>query len=98
MRSLKLNNLLVGLISGLLVPFITLVIFYLVRSREDSFLEYLKLTSEFRVLTNLISLAAIPDALLFFIFIWTNRLRSARGVIFSLLLISLFVIIIKLSA
>ncbi len=96
MKKLKFNAVYIGLIIGLLVTFVTLLCFYFFRNVEDSFITYLRVSYEYAILPKLISLAAISNALLFFIFIWTNRLRSARGVIFSLLICCICVLIIKI--
>lgn len=85
----------IGLISGIIVPLVTLLIFYFSRNTEDTFLIFLKVTFRYSILTKLISLAAIPDALLFFIFLWRDKIKSANGVIMALFLICIVVILIK---
>jgi len=96
MRRAGLNALYIGLISGLIVPFLTLLIIYLFRNTDDSFLRFIKVSIDYSILEKLISLASIPDALLFFIFIWTEKLKSARGVILALFVICVIVIILKI--
>ena len=91
----KFDALYIGLLCGLILPFLTLLCIYFFQRIGNSFTVFLKITFEYSILAKLISLAAIPDAFLFFGFIRTNKLRSARGVIFSLFLICVFVIIIK---
>jgi hypothetical protein len=95
MKSLQLNSLLIGLISGIILPLVTMICFYFFRRVEESFSGFLRMTFEYAILSKLISLAAIPDALLFFTFIWTNKLKSARGVIFAMFILCLLVFIIK---
>ena len=92
----KFNSLFIGIIGGLLVPIITFVVFYLIKHEWDSFSAYLRITFKFAILAKLISLAAIPDALLFYIFTWTENYKSARGVIFALFLICLIVLIVNI--
>jgi len=93
----KFNSLFIGILGGLLVPVITFFCFYLIKINAwDSFSTYLRITFQFAILSKLISLAAIPDALLFYIFIWTENYRSAKGVIYSLFGICFIVIIIKI--
>ncbi len=43
----------------------------------------------------MISLSVIPNLLLFFLFIWTNRTLSARGVIFATLLVAMVMLVLK---
>ena len=50
---------------------------------------HLKLFSAF------ISLCALPDMLVFFLFIWSNRLIGARGVLTAIFILTLIVVIFK---
>ena len=90
----KFDKLLVGLILGLLLPVLAIVIFWLFNS-EESLFYYLKGFYRVNSLAGLISLSAIPNLLLFFIFIWTNRNRSAKGVIFATLIVTLIMLLFK---
>lgn len=85
---------LTGLIPALLLPVLTMLGFWLLKSDLD-LVGFLKQFQQMRMLSKVVSLAAIPNLLLFFIFIWTNRNFSARGVIFATLLLSLFMLILK---
>ncbi|OFX47509.1 MAG: hypothetical protein A2046_13055 [Bacteroidetes bacterium GWA2_30_7] len=91
----SLNNVFLGLIIGLLIPVIALFIFFLSTNNNLSFLEYLKYLISMNVVTQLVSLCVVPNLLLFFIFIWTNKLYSARGVLFSTIIYTIIVFIIK---
>jgi len=88
----SLNNLYLGLISGLLIPVIALLIFYLSTYNNQSFIEYLNHLISINIVTQLVSLCVVPNLLLFFIFIWTNKLYSARGVLFSTIIYTIIVI------
>ncbi|RLD71107.1 MAG: hypothetical protein DRJ10_19705 [Bacteroidetes bacterium] len=93
--NLKYNTEQIGFISGMLVPIIVIISFYLYRDAES-----LKIFFEgiihIGVFSELISLCVVPNLLLFFIFIWTNRLKSARGVIGATLIYVLIVLGLKL--
>jgi hypothetical protein len=56
-------------------------------------LDYEAGTSE--VIPKLLSLAAIADLALFFLYIWTEQLKSARGVIASALILGLVIVYLK---
>lgn len=83
-----------GIITGLVVPFIVIIGFYMYRGSEsiDAFFE--KIVSV-GIFSELVSLCVVPNLLLFFIFMWTNRLRSARGVIGATFIYALIVIVLK---
>jgi len=83
-----------GLIPGLVLPPLTLVIFWLVKSDLSlwNFLERFQLLG---MLSKVVSLATVPNLLLFFLFIWTQRNFSARGVIFATLLMAFVMLVLK---
>lgn len=83
-----------GLILGLLVPVLAIMVLWLFNS-EESLSAYLKGFYTVNSMAGLVSLSAIPNLLLFFIFIWTNRIRSARGVIFATLIVAAFMLLLK---
>ena len=83
-----------GLISGLLLPMVTLLIFWLIRY-EGGLGEFLSSFQRIGALSKVISLSVIPNLLLFFLFIWTNRTFSARGVIFATLLLAMVMLVLK---
>lgn len=99
------NSFLFGLGGGIIVLtiafFILLfanksVIGYTERSVFD-FLSYLTDYEEGRtqIIPKLLSLSALADLLLFFIFIWTDNLKSARGVIASAFLLGIIIVLLK---
>ncbi len=91
----RLNTIAFGLISGMLVPFLALIIFYLISSTELSFPEFVEFIISRKKLSSLISLSVVPDLLVFFIFIWLNYLYSARGVLAAVFLFALIVVLTK---
>jgi hypothetical protein len=83
-----------GLILGLILPPLTLVIFWLVKS-DLGLWNFLQRFQVLGMLSKVVSLAAIPNLLLFFVFIWTRRNFSARGVIFATLVMAFAMLILK---
>ena len=83
-----------GLISGLVLPMISLIILWQVRY-EGGLGEFLSSLQRIGALSKLISLSVIPNLLLFFLFIWTNRSFSARGVIFATLIVAMIMLVLK---
>ena len=90
----KYDTLGTGLVLGLLVPILAILILWLVNS-EGSLFNYLKGFYRVNSLAGLVSLSAIPNLLLFFIFIWTSWMRSARGVIFATLIVAAIMLLLK---
>jgi len=94
MSNKKFDTLLTGLIPGLILPFLALLGFWIVKS-DLGLSDFLVQLKQMNVLSKVVSLAAIPNLLLFFIFIWTHRNFSARGVIFATLVLAFFMLILK---
>jgi hypothetical protein len=90
----RLDSMALGLIAGLVLPLITLVLIWVVRY-DIGLGEFLSSFQRLGMLSKLISLSVIPNLLLFFIFIWTNRTFSARGVIFATLVVAMVMLLIK---
>lgn len=91
----RLNKLWIGLLFGLLVPAIALLIFYFVKYSDLSLIEFISTFKKQGILTHIISLAVIPNLLVFFGFIQKNYLLSARGVLLSTFIFTLIVLIIR---
>lgn len=90
----KYDTLAVGIISGIILPVITFVILWLVTA-DISLGAYLKSFYKMESLAGLLSLCTIPNLLLFFVYIWTNRNRSARGVIIATFVLAAVMLIFK---
>ena len=95
MSKKKFNSLLSGLIPALVLPALTLVVFWLIKS-DRGFMDFLQQFQQMDMLSKVVSLVAIPNLLLFFLFIWTNRNYSARGVVFSTFLLAFVMLILKI--
>ena len=83
-----------GLIPGILLPLTTLIIFWAVKY-DGGFFEFLTNFQQKGLLSNIVSLTAIPNLLLFFLFVWTDRTFSSRGVIFATLVLAFVMLVLK---
>jgi hypothetical protein len=105
MKKPFLNTLLFGIIAGLII---VLIAFYFILMLNKSIIGYTERTvfdflsylmdydaGRSEIIPKLLSLSAIADLLLFFVFIWTDKLKSARGVIASAFLVGIAVMILK---
>ena len=90
----RLDSMALGLVVGLIVPMMTLSIIWQVRY-EGGLGEFLSSLQRVGALSKLIPLSVIPNLLLFFLFIWTNRSFSARGVIFATLIVAMVMLVLK---
>jgi len=92
----KYDSISIGILSGIVLPFIILIILMSIRKADYPFFEYLKMTQQVGALPKLISLCLIPNLALFFIFIKLDFLKTARGVLLSMFIAGLVIVILKL--
>ena len=93
----RFDSLVYGLVPGIILPVIFVIVFWAVKYEGGGLLEFLQKFQEQKLLTKVVSLSAIPNLLLFFLFIWSNRSFSARGVIFATFLLAFLMLILKLA-
>lgn len=92
---LKLDNLWLGFILALITPAITLAIVFLYRFDNYSVKEFFDFLQSMRIMSKLFSLCVIPNLGLFFLYIWGNLLRGARGVLAATFVVTFVIIIIQ---
>ncbi len=86
---------LTGVVAGILAPMITMAIIYMVSFNALNFSDYLNYLFKIQVLSKLISLCAVPNLAVFFIFMKLDWLNPAKGVILSTLLFGFLIIALK---
>ncbi len=90
-----INSFWFGLAAGLIVPIITIIIaYYQAYSYMDFKVFYVRFV-HLKLFSAFISLCALPDMLVFFIFIWGNRLIAARGALTSIFILTMIVVLFK---
>lgn len=79
----SLNKIWIGLILGMIAPMLSVLGFYKYTYGHLPFMDFVDIMMQSNVYVQLLSICVVPNLLLFFIFIWTNRLSSARGILFA---------------
>ncbi|MDQ3190994.1 MAG: hypothetical protein M3Q58_05320 [Bacteroidota bacterium] len=92
---INFNTLPVGLLLGLIGPFLILLAFWGIKFNQLSFMEFIQVLIKNNVVVQLISLSVIINLFIFFLFIWTHRYYSARGVIMATFIYTIGVVIFK---
>lgn len=82
----------IGLLTGFLMPVLTFFVFFLAVREEQSLSQFFAEVLSRNVFTQVISLCAVPNLLLFFLFIWLNWLYSARGALMATIILALLVL------
>jgi hypothetical protein len=91
----KFNSVITGTIIGLVVPCVTVFLFYAITPTDKTFTNFIHYAVTFQILTRLISICAIPNLVVFFFLMNRNKLFAARGIILATFIITFGVIIMK---
>lgn len=91
MNKTWLDTMITGLLAGLVTPILAFYLYVILFRQAESFMEVLDRFVFRNVLTHVISLAAIPNLLVFFLFLWAGKERSAYGVIGATIIYALVV-------
>jgi len=86
---------LIGLVLGLVIPQVGVLLYYLFRDAEVSFVGFIRIYLDLGILTHILSLAVLPNLLVFFGFIRLNWLYAARGVLAATILYAILVAIVR---
>jgi hypothetical protein len=91
----KFDHPLLGLACGILAPVLTFYIYFLYNYRFMGFYRFLEYLSMGNIFGPTLSLCVISNLAVFFIFIYTERMKSARGVLLSTFLYAGLIAYIK---
>jgi len=92
----KWDKMLIGLAGGLIVPLLAFAIYFKIRDPYLSISDSVQRLKESGVISYYMSLCAIANLLLFFLFLNLNAERAARGVLGATIVYALTILILKL--
>jgi hypothetical protein len=92
----KYDNLITGVISGLLFPLIVGIGIFAFTSHGNGIIHYLDKISEANIITHSISICVFPNVLIFLFFLRFDMLRAGRGVLGMTILYAAIVFALKL--
>jgi len=95
MNSAKLNRQRVGYLFGILLPLLVLAVIFFTMYTGKSFWAFLQIMWIQGNLSQVLSLAVIPNLAIFFIFIWTKKLKTAQGVLGATFILAFLIIILR---
>ncbi len=94
---LKKDNLRLGLVLGLIGPFLGLIVVYYFRFNSISFKEFLDtFLSENRLITSVGAMSMLANVILFTIYVNTNRDETAKGIFIISMLYGIGLLLLKL--
>jgi hypothetical protein len=89
------DSLILGILAGLIGPVVGVLVFYFVNFSNSEFSSFFRMAAAQNLLSPLLSLCAVINLGVFFLFIRVNHLYSARGIIISTFLYGLIIIGLK---
>ena len=92
----KLDSFVFGLFTGLAGGGVGMFIYYLLQFHNMDFKDFIVFAKQPSILSPLISLGAIFDLGLFFLYLNRHWAKASRGVIFSLFIFVIMVAILKM--
>jgi hypothetical protein len=92
----KYDNLVSGIISGVLLPAIVGLAIYAFTSKGESLFTYLEKISDADIVTHAITLCVFPNVIIFLLFIYSDMLRAARGVLTMTIVFAAIILVVKL--
>jgi hypothetical protein len=84
-----------GFFLGILIPVISFVIIYLLKSDQMTFDAYFRFLVDMKTLPKLMSLTVIPNLGVFFLFIYKDHYYGARGVLAATIVLAIAILVIK---
>ena len=93
---LKIDKQWIGLVLGIIVPALTFFGIYLFVYPSQSLVSFWMIITAKGFFSQMLSLAVIPNVGVFFLFIWTDKLSAARGVLTSTIVIAILVFALKI--
>jgi len=93
----KYDSIALGTVIGLFAPLLVFITYYLIIYHGMNMAAFLHYLTNGEIFVPVLSLCCFASNLLiFFIFIWTNRDKSARGVLQATFVYAIYVCIMKL--
>lgn len=91
----KFDHLYIGLILGLLAPTIGILIFFYSKFSESNLSEFITVSIQEKMLSPLLSLCAVINLAVFYIFIQFEKLQTAKGIILATFIYGLAIVLLK---
>lgn len=95
MKKTKYNNMGLGLIIGIAAPLMTALVFYLASYSDIKLGTFVSRLWQINILMPIISLCAVVNLGIFFLFMRKDKYASARGIILATLIYAVMVLINK---
>ncbi len=92
----KFDTWTLGTSLGIMAPLAAFLTYYFLYNSRIPFVRFIDNLRLGEIFLPLISLCVVPNLLIFFIFIWTKKDKSAKGVILATIIYALYVAVMKI--
>ncbi len=92
------NNAWIGFVSGMAAPVLTFAIYVKIKFPNEEITDVYTSISQLGLLSVIISLTVFVNLLVFFLFIWMNADRAAKGVLGATFLYAFIVVYLKVAS
>jgi hypothetical protein len=93
----KYNRVITGVVSGIIIPVLVMIVFYLWKSGGMTVAEFFSRLVYDDVLTNTISVSVFANVFIFLLFNRLDMLRASRGILGITILWAIIVFVLKFS-
>lgn len=93
----KYDRVLTGVLTGIVVPFIVMFLFFLWKSGTYTIVDFFERLISAGVLTNVISVSVFANVIFFLMFNRFDMLRASRGILGITIIWAIIVFIVKLT-
>jgi hypothetical protein len=91
----KLDHFWIGVLLGLLAPSMGIIIFYYTNFPRENMKNFIEISVREKMLSPLLSLCAVINLGVFYLFIHFEKYLSARGIIFSTFAYGFLIVVLK---
>jgi hypothetical protein len=92
------DHFLTGAILGLLAPFLSFYLYYKSSYGYMGHWQFIKYLQSGMILVQVLTMCVLTNLLVFFVFIWTKKDRTSRGILFSTFIYAGFILYMKFLA
>ncbi|MES2559775.1 MAG: hypothetical protein V4590_08550 [Bacteroidota bacterium] len=89
------DSLLLGLLLGLLIPVVGVAIFYYSKFAAIDIWQFIQVATQHKVLSPMLSLCAILNLAIFYLFLNKNLYLTARGIILATIIYGVTIVLLK---
>ena len=93
----KLDRFWVGFAPGIIIPILVLIGVYLKTYDNKTVSEFFYFLTRMGALTKLLSLCVVPNLGIFFLFIWNDFMKGARGTLAATFVMAISITILQFS-